>query len=284
MDAESTPHVLLGGVLEEVEEPERLEEPEGPERLEEPEKPEEPEGRPGAAGVSRRRGRTARLVGAGALLGLVAGTCAGYLVQADRAPTQPPPLSQPVIKQAKGTAEPLSAAQDRQVKTDGDLRKLLLDRPRGTREATWLPHDGWLQLSAYAGYFRDSGEKFSSLATDRFRRAAVTGWKLGTAATVDIRLVQYRQEDSMAAADATHNMENDAESDTVADSSAVPGTGDGMAYVHRRPVADFGAKSLYMAEAYAWRGDIAVEIWIYSARPIAEKTIRGLAQRQMERL
>ncbi|WP_333772880.1 hypothetical protein [Streptomyces sp. IBSBF 3136] len=232
----------------------------------------------------RPRGRTVRLVGAGALLGLVAGTCAGYLVQADREPTKPPPLSQPVIKQAKGTAEPLSAAQDREVKTDGDLRKLLLDRPRGTREATWLPGDGWLQLGAYAGYFKNPGEKFSSLATDRFRRAAVTGWKSGAVSTVDIRLVQYRQEDSMAAADATHNLENDAESDPAARSSSVSGTGDGMAYVHRRPVADFGAKSLYGAEAYAWRGDIAMEIWIYSSRPIAEKTIRDLAERQMERL
>ena len=232
----------------------------------------------------RRRGRTARLVGAGALLGLVTGVCAGYLVQADREPTKLPPLSQPVIEQAKGGAEPLSAAQDRKVKTDGDLRKLLLDKPRGARTASWVPQDGWLELGGYADYFDHPGEKFSSLATDQFRRAAVTGWKAGASSTVDIRLIQYRQEDSMAAADATHNVEEAVESAPGTDSWSVPGTGDGMAYVHQRPVADFGVGPLYGAEAYAWRGDIAMEIWIYSSGPIAKKEIRDLARRQMERL
>ncbi|MEU1706625.1 hypothetical protein ABZ478_14620 [Streptomyces sp. NPDC005706] len=244
-------------------------------------------GTPGApvAPRPRRRGRAARLIGAGVLLGLLAGVCAGYLVQADREPTKLPPLSQPVIKQAKGEAEPLSAAQDRKVRTDGDLRKLLLAKPRGARTGSWVPQDGWLELGDYADYFGHPGEKFSSLATDQFRRAAVTGWKAGTSSTVDIRLIQYRQEDSMAAADATHNVEEAVESGPGTASWSIPGTGDGMAYVHPRPVADFGGgRPLYLAEAYAWRGDVAMEIWIYSSGPIAKKEIRDLARRQMERL
>ncbi|MFF8477985.1 hypothetical protein [Streptomyces sp. NPDC015414] len=233
----------------------------------------------------RRRGRAARLAGAGALLGLVAGVCAGYQVQAGREPTKPPPLSQPVIGQAGGEAEPLSAAQDREVRTDGDLRKLLLDKPRGARTAAWVPQDGWMDLADYADHFGNPGAKFSSLATDQFRRAAVTGWKDGTSSIVDIRLVQYRQEDSMAAADATHNMEDDVESARGTESSSIPGTGDGMAYVHPRPVVDYGAgRTLYSAEAYAWRGDVAMEIRVFSNGPIAEKEIRDLARRQMERL
>ncbi|MFE3633209.1 hypothetical protein [Streptomyces sp. NPDC059168] len=242
----------------------------------------------GAAGTSaaprlRRRGRTVRLAGAGALLGLVAGVCAGYLVQADREPTKLPPLSQPVIEQAEGETEPLPAAQDHKVRTDGDLRKLLLDKPRGARTASWVPQDGWLELAEYADFFKQPGEKFRALATDQFRRAAVTGWKTGTS-TVDIRLVQYRQEDSMAAADATHNLEETAGSGRT-DSTSIPGTGDGTAYVHLRPIADFGVgRPLYLAEAYAWRGDVAMEVWIHSSRPIAEREIKELARRQMERL
>ncbi|KUN88231.1 hypothetical protein AQJ66_07695 [Streptomyces bungoensis] len=150
----------------------------------------------------RRRGRTARLVGAAALLGLVAGTCAGYLVQAGREPTKLPSLSQPVLRQARGEVEPLTAARDPRLSTDGDLRKLLLKRPSGAREAGWVPRDGWMGLAAYAGEYTQPADKFGDLVTDRFRRAAVTGWKDGSAYGVDIRLVQYRQEDSMAAADA----------------------------------------------------------------------------------
>ncbi|WP_336114183.1 hypothetical protein [Streptomyces sp. PTD9-10] len=225
----------------------------------------------------RRRGRTPRLAGAAALLGVVAGTCAGYLVQADREPTKLPSLSQPVIEQAKGEVEPLSAAQDRKVRTDGDLRKLLLAKPRGTRTADWLPRDGWMDLAAYAGDYTDAGAEFSSLVTDQFRRAAVTGWRVGHAYSVEIRLVQFRQEDSMAATDSSHNLQDDAESVSPTDSWSIPGTGDGRAYVHNHA-------PLYSAEAHAWRGDIAMEIWAYSSKPITRKTITDLAERQMERL
>ncbi|MDQ0934344.1 hypothetical protein [Streptomyces turgidiscabies] len=79
------------------------------------------------------------LVVGAAVLGLVAGTCVGYLVQADREPTPLPSLSQATVAQAEGEGpEPLSAAQDRKVRTDGDLRKLLLRKPTGARPVAWL--------------------------------------------------------------------------------------------------------------------------------------------------
>ncbi|MFE1878554.1 hypothetical protein [Streptomyces diastatochromogenes] len=225
----------------------------------------------------RRRGRTPRLIAAAALLGLVAGTCAGYLVQADREPTRLPSLSQPVIKQATGEVEPLSAAQDREVRTDGDLRKLLLAKPNGAREANWVPADGWMSLAAYADEYPDPGDKFSDLDAHEFRRAAVTGWKVGSAYAVNVRLVQYRQEDSMGAVDTSHNFQDEAESASPTDSWSIPGTGDGRSYAYNRG-------PFYSAEAHAWRGDIAMEIWIYGTKPIAKKTITDLAERQMERL
>ena len=116
----------------------------------------------------RGRGRTTLLIATAAVLGLVAGTCVGYLVQADREPTKLPALSQPVLAQAEGEGpEPLSAAQDRKVKTDGDLRKLLLKRPGGAKDITSLAgEDGWLDIRAYADALTNSDEMFTQLVEE----------------------------------------------------------------------------------------------------------------------
>lgn len=218
------------------------------------------------------------------MLGLVAGTCAGYLVQADREPTKLPSLSQPKLTQAEGEApEPLSAARDRRVRTDGDLRKLLLKKPRGAKSAEWLSGaDGWMDLADYAGTFEEPGAVFGELISEEFRRAAVVGWEDGDQ-TVEIRLVQFRQEESTAAADSTDDSQYWAETEDV-DSWVVPGTEDGMAYVYADPESEPGYLPLYSAEAFAWRGDIAMQVFAYDTKPITKKTIMSLAERQMERL
>jgi hypothetical protein len=220
------------------------------------------------------------------VLGVVAGTCTGYLVQADREPTRLPPLSQPVLAQSKGEApEPLSAAQDRRVKTDGDLRELLLEKPRGTREPDWpMGEDGWMDLAEYAGHYEESGSAFGQLAMDGFRRAAVTGWLDDDDHSVEIRLVQFRQEEGRAAAGNVENSQYWAADAGDTDSWALPGTGKGRAYVHNSPDAEPGYEPLYSAEAHAWRGDISMEIWVHGSKPIPKKMIMDLAERQMERL
>ncbi|MGW1544553.1 hypothetical protein ACWCPM_30740 [Streptomyces sp. NPDC002309] len=238
------------------------------------------------AAPPRRRGRTALLIAGAAVLGVVAGTCVGYQVQAGREPTPLPPLSQPVVPRATGPApEPLSAAQDRKVRVDGDLRKLLLKRPAGTKDADWqMGADGWLDITDYAGDFTDPTLKFNSLVTDEFRRAAVVGWETHDSYDVEIRLVQFRQEESLVAADSADNHKGWAEKDDGVQSRPIPGTGEGMAYVDTRPEGRPGYVPVYQAQAHASRGDIAMEIWIYGERPVAMKTIMSLAERQMERL
>ncbi|MFG2793889.1 hypothetical protein [Streptomyces sp. NPDC048419] len=232
-----------------------------------------------------RRGRTILLVAGAALLGIVAGTCTGYLIQADREPTKLPPLSQPVLTQAKGKAhEPLSAAQDRQVRADGDLRKLLLKKPRGAKTADWTPGDGWMDLAAYAESYQKPGTMFGRLVTDEFRRAAVTGWQAGGNQTVEIRLIQFRQQESLEAADSSDSSQYWADREPDTDSWTIPGTGSGMAYVHHRPDSKAGYLPLYGAQAHAYRGDITMEIWIYDTKPITKARIMDLAERQMERL
>lgn len=234
----------------------------------------------------RRRGRTALLIAAAVALGLVAGTCAGYLVQADRAPTKLPPLSQPTLGQAGGRApQPLSAARDSRVKSDGDLRKLLLRKPAGATDSEWSEgDDGWQDMAAFAENYAQPDVIFGSLVSDEFRRAAVTGWHVGRSYTVEIRLVQFRSEENVAAPVFAKAEQDWAESPALTDNWPIPGTGDGMAYVHTEPEDDFGYLPLYGAEAHAWRGDIAMQIFVYSPKPVSKKRIMDLAQRQMERL
>lgn len=233
----------------------------------------------------RGRGRTAALLIAGAVLGLVAGTCTGYLVQAERRPTKLPPLSQPVVERAKGVAEPLSAGEDRRVKTDGDLRELLLPRPKGARDTVVTAGtDGWLDLADYADGYDEPGDMFSELVSDEFRRAAVTSWRVGTTYTVEIELAQFRQEQAMAASGHAEDAYYWAEKDADTRSWPIPGTGDGMAYVHDTPERNAGYLPLYSAEAHAWRGDIAMHIWVFDTKPISKEKIMDLAERQMGRL
>ncbi|MFH0521707.1 hypothetical protein ACHBTE_31565 [Streptomyces sp. M41] len=241
----------------------------------------EPPPEPPRAG---RRGRTAALIACAAVLGLVAGTCTGYLIQADRKPDKLPSLSQPKLPQAKGAApEPLPAAQDRRVRTEGDLRKLLLKKPRGAKSGVWLRGaDGWMDLADYARTYEQPQGIFGELISDEFRRAAVVGWKKGDVA-VEIRLIQFRQEESAGAVQITDDNQYWAETQD-ADSWVVPGTENGMAYAYSEPESKAGYLPLYAAEAFAWRGDIAMQIFAFGSKPVTKKTILGLAERQMERL
>ncbi|MFJ2263931.1 hypothetical protein ACIOKD_37535 [Streptomyces sp. NPDC087844] len=235
----------------------------------------------------RRRGRTTLLIATAAVLGTVAGTCVGYLVQADREPTRLPSLSQPVLAQAKGKGpEPLSAAQDRRVKAEGDLRKLLVERPKGAGDGAYATDDdgAWMTLAEYADRYTEPDTVFRELVSDEFRRAAVANWSESGTRDVEVRLLQYRQEEKPAAAGYAESQRYWAEELGANHSWSIPGTGDGMAYVHDEPQQKAGYQPVYSAQAHAWRGDIAMEIWIYDTKPVPKKTIMDLAEQQMERL
>ncbi|MFH8339785.1 hypothetical protein [Streptomyces sp. AM6-12] len=233
----------------------------------------------------RRRARTAALIAAAAALGIVAGGCVGYVVQAGRVPTKLPPLSQPVLRQGKGAVPVLTAAEDRQVRTDGDLRKLLLPKPRGARGSVLAEGtDGWLDLAGYAGDFQDPAAAFQNQLVDEFRRAAVTSWQADGGYDIEIRLVQYRQETKMAAHEEADHEQYWASIEPDTEDLSVPGTGDGMAYTHHRPQAEAGHRSSYLGEAIASRGGILMEIWVYGSKPVPMKTVMDLAKRQVGRL
>ncbi|MFI0241926.1 hypothetical protein [Streptomyces sp. NPDC016845] len=217
------------------------------------------------------------------MLGVVAGVCTGYIVQADRAVDRLPALSQPTIEQAKGAPQPLSAAQDRAVRTEGDLRRLLVRAPKGARDVSGGTGDGaWMDVADIAATYEDTESAFSHLLESEFRRAASVMWtEDGT--DIEVRLTQYRDLESTdaqaSAIEQQQGMDWRFPDDTP---DGIPGSGTGTVYVgaDRDPESGW-----YQAEAVASRGDLEMEIWLSNAdRPVSKKRAMELARAQWGRM
>ncbi|WP_395361818.1 hypothetical protein ACHGLA_19580 [Streptomyces sp. YH02] len=235
----------------------------------------------------RRVLRTVGLIAVAAVIGLVGGTAVGYGIQADREPTALPPLNQQALAYPKPLPkgqepEPLSAAEDRQVKANGDLRKLLLPRPKGARADG---EDGWDSLAVHASGYTGPGNMLEKQLDLGIRRVATRSWMSGERRSVMVELVQYRSGSRAGAAEHVENQQRIASREDKSGSSGkeVKGSGNGRYYlfpVKREP----GYLDLYMARAYIQHGDIAITILISDTRKIAEKDIRSLAEQQLERM
>ncbi|MEU3184663.1 hypothetical protein ABZ707_10675 [Streptomyces sp. NPDC006923] len=242
----------------------------------------------------RRRGRTTLLIAAAAALGVIGGAAAGYTVQADRAPTPLAALSQPGLAYPakplpKGKeADPLSAKEDHRVRTNGDLRTLLLAKPSGTRDGdAYGIGKGWLSLSGYALDFESEDYMFTELAGADLRRIAVTSWEQGEYRTTNITLVQFQDGSSMSAVDHAEGQQAympDPKKGAGNSGDPVKGSGNGRYYVYRASPETARYMASYRARAIAQRGNIMLDINILDTKPISKKDIRTLAERQLERL
>ncbi|APE22951.1 hypothetical protein SVEN_3926 [Streptomyces venezuelae ATCC 10712] len=243
---------------------------------------------PVAVPPRRRVLRTVGLIAVAAVLGLVGGTAVGYRIQADREPTALPPLNQPGLAYPakplpKGEEPaPLSAAEDRQVKTDGDLRKLLVPRPAGARADG---PDGWQSLAGYVnGFTRPEGALEFQL-DQGVRRIATRAWRVGEYKRVEVNLVQYRASSGIGALEHVESQQRIAIGQSKSDSlgKSVRGSENGRYFVY--PVERrAGYLDLYEARAFIQRGDIAITILMSDTRKITESEIRSLAERQLGRL
>ncbi|MEU9359376.1 hypothetical protein AB0D35_14900 [Streptomyces sp. NPDC048301] len=252
--------------------------------------PAEPPVTPGRA---RPRGRTALLIAAAALVGISAGTAVGYGIQAERPPTPLPALSQAELAYpakplpADKVPPPLPASQDHQVKTDGDLRRLLLDRPAGwseDKDADWL-NDGWMTVGDLARGYNDDGDMLEYFLESDIRRVAGAAWKKGEHRQATITLVQFSAGVEAMAEDYAAGQRSYMAGDDYAgnEGDLVKGSGEGRYYIYdvdRKP----GFLPSYQARAVMHRGDIMIEIEMYDTRPISKKDIRTLAERQLERV
>ncbi|MFE7328935.1 hypothetical protein ACFU8W_28955 [Streptomyces sp. NPDC057565] len=241
----------------------------------------------------RPRGRTTLLIAAAAVLGIAGGTAVGYGVQADRAPTPLPALSQPNLAYpAKAlptdkVPDPLPVSQDRQRRTDGDLRELLVGKPSGARNARFpFPTKGWMSLDAYAREFTSEDYMFETLAEADVRRIAAANWSQGQYRDVGIRLVQFRSGAELGASDHANDQLGYmpyAKDGAGNEGDPIKGSGNGRYFLYKA-VNKPGYLPVYQARAIAQRGDVMFDINIFDTAPISKKDIRALAERQLERL
>lgn len=238
----------------------------------------------------RPRGRTSLIVLTAALLGVTIGAAVGFGVQADRDPTPLAALAQEDLAYpakplaADKVPDPLPAAEDRQVKTDGDLTKMLVSRPKGAKADDYFG-SGWISLSDFASWYDSPDWMFESLADADVRRIARESWLEGDRET-KIDLVQYRSGNFLRAKDHFDGQmdylpyEDDGAGN---EGDPIKGSLEGRYFLY--PVErKAGYLPLYEARAIAVRGDIVMDVVIFDVKPISKKTIGTLAERQLERL
>ncbi|MGW6564255.1 hypothetical protein [Streptomyces sp. NPDC054975] len=232
--------------------------------------------------------RTVGLIAVAAVLGLVGGTAVGYGVQAEREPTPLPALNQPGLAYPKPLPKgqkpvALPASEDRRVKTDGDLRKLLVPKPAGSKEFGF--GDGWLTVPEYARDFKNPGGALSNQLGMGVRRIAATSWQTGKYRTTSIVLVQYRDSDQLGAQDHAEGQMDYMPDKEFARSDGEPIKGSANGHYYVFPVdREPGYMDSYEARAYFHRGDIMVAIFINDTRKISAKDISSLAEKQLGRL
>lgn len=237
----------------------------------------------------RRRGRTTLLIAAAAVLGVLAGTATGYAVQYHREPTPLPALSQPDIGTPKpvladGRTTARSMSVNRWVKSDGDLRQLLLPKPKGAKHEQ---KPDWDDLYSFATWFEYEHDMFLDLAENDFRRAATVRWSKSDKVYVDIRLVQFRETAQVNAESFGEGQQSYMTQDDWAGNAGepMPGSANGRTYVFDEPHREAGYEPLYQGRAVAWRGDIVMVVeYSNNSGPIDEKDLKSIATRQLERL
>lgn len=222
------------------------------------------------------------------MLGVLAGAVTGYAVQYQREPTPLPPLAQaelrapkPVPADGKTTARSLSA--NRWDASDGDLRELLVKKPKGARTEKKA---GWLDLPDYADGFERPGEVFEIMVDSDFRRAASVAWSEGDSIYVIVTIVQFRDDKNLEAAEFAGRRQQQYLGDDRAGSegSAIPGSTNGRTWLFDEPDSrPYSAP--YQARAVAFRGDVLMEIhYDDNAGPVSKKAFDALAKRQLELL
>ncbi|MDF9871049.1 MULTISPECIES: hypothetical protein [Streptomyces] len=255
--------------------------------------PEAPAEAPAAPVRTRPRGRTALLIAAAALLGISGGTAIGYGIQAQRPPSPLPALSQTELAYpakalpADKVPAPLPASQDHRVKTDGDLRKLIIDRPAGWSEdedADWLD-DGWMSVGVLARGYEVEDGMFEYFLESDIRRVAGAAWTKGEHREATITLTQFSSGTDTTAEDYAVGQRSYMADDDHAGNNGdlVKGSGEGRYYVYGADLEP-GYEPFYRARAVVHRGDIMIEINLYDTRPISKKDIRTLVERQLERV
>ncbi|WP_377270259.1 hypothetical protein [Peterkaempfera sp. SMS 1(5)a] len=232
--------------------------------------------------------RTALLIAASLVLGVLAGGGVGYAVQSHRPPTPLPPLTAPQPHYPAGSlnAAAAAAAAPAAQAVDGDLRKLLLKKPKGVKDWDYLPgEDGWMSAADMALLWGDSDDAFRALLGAGFRRAAEVSWREGDT-DVRVRLIQYQPGHASETSKAISDAENCGSfKDDPCTEQKIPGTDTGVVYTTDKSQAYAeSTERFYFGLAVARYGDVVMRIDVHSPRKVDIRHVADLAKRQWELL
>ncbi|MBY8885048.1 hypothetical protein K7472_09340 [Streptomyces sp. PTM05] len=189
----------------------------------------------------RRGGRTALLVACAAAFGVIAGSVTGYVIQSGRPRTPLPKLGQAGLFRPDHTAKgPYATASDDDLtRTDGDLRKLLLPMPDGSRDVSATDDDAvgnWGTVSSWASGYRHPADEFAELLGEGFRRLAARDWRVdSTGDWVGVRLIQFTSRGTTDPAKDFYDSEQFAVAgENTKPGDQIPGTLDGLVFVQHK--------------------------------------------------
>ncbi|WP_251072316.1 hypothetical protein [Streptomyces sp. ISL-43] len=258
-------------------------------RKEEENTPEQ--GTPDAAATGprrRRAGRTVLLIAGAAVLGVLAGTVAGYAVQYDREPTPLVPLAQQDLVSPKALA-PDDATTNKTInanrwhKTDDDLTKLLIEAPGGAKKEG----SGYGTLDFLALGFEHPDRALKGFAQDKTRRIASVSWSEDDTTFVEVSVLQFSDRKGADDYQTEQSGYMDDKKFAGNDGVAIPGLAAdlGHVWVYSEAYEKPGYLPMRTARAIARRGDLVLDIHYMNNRgKIAESDVVDLAKRQLERL
>ncbi|MFF7453374.1 hypothetical protein [Kitasatospora sp. NPDC008115] len=222
-----------------------------------------------------RRPRPVLLLVSGLVLGTAAGGGIGYAIQAGRPPTPLPPVqvALPTYPSEVLATAVAAASAPSPLAIDGDLRKLLITAPSGSKPVDDFPEKpSWITVGELAEQSTGSVSAFNRLNNSGFRRAAQVGWLQGDLA-VYVSLTQYGADNANSAA--------------VKWSGLMPFSpeANGGYQVDNSPSQSAkGTGRHYYGLAVAQRGTVQMEIEVYGTKPVDAEVVKDLGKQQWERL
>lgn len=224
--------------------------------------------------------RTGLLFTSAVVVGLLGGTGTGWAIQRQRPATPLPPLATTVGTRVLAGAPAGAASQspdpstDDGAKLDGDLRKLLLDKPADATDSAFTQPVHWLSVRDLAEVSRRPERQFAELNQRGFRRAAARLWDAKDGTTVDVELTQFRT--GSGAADYYG-------AGIGGEKGAVKIVGTLTGYAVAAPSRDQDGQ--YWGEAIAMHGTVIVAVYVYSpVKPVDPNGIARIAAEQLGKL
>ncbi|MEV7022238.1 hypothetical protein [Kitasatospora sp. NPDC093558] len=224
-----------------------------------------------------RRPRPVLLAVCGLVLGVLGGGGVGYAIQAQRPPTPLPPLQVARPSYPAVTVDPtaFAAEQPQPLAIDGDLRKLLVTAPEGSKPWGENPDKpSWISAADLADHTGDAVREFKDLNSRSFRRAVEVDWQKDDI-KYRVALVQYAPE---------HASEAKARADLFRSQPFEKGANGGYKVFDKPSYWSDSKEPYYYGHAVAQRGTVVMEVEVFGANPVTSNTLEDLAKQQWERL